>query len=346
MSSKITLTEILRGTKPGNMQSVGIMQVIPLTGEYYDDRFVSPKSSKVSTRGYGKLDFENTTDSLLIIPSNASYIVKEKAQDHAMARAGIVGGRQSKTYDNAMCIQQTQSGLIASGDYKMMILPFSLREAALELRDVKEYNKLWKYIDKFNKQFSINVGGELVHFFSRFEKELDTFVAEFENIPGQVGAVILINGEVVGIERAPSEEYWNSVWTALIRECYGSLAVEISRLQKEVAAPPETRAFVRKADSLEDLKEAVNEAKEKEKRIAAEKINELFVEEFKVKTDEKLDDIKVQTVESRDFTGQVIRDSQRVVYSSVIATQYRMKNRSWNKEPGFSVGNLIDKLFN
>ena len=340
----ITLQEILRGCEATKMQTVGIMQVIPLTSKYQDSRFISPKEAKVSTAGYGKLVFENKKDSPLIVPLNASYIVRQAAQDHAMAQAGVVPGKATGRYDNAMCIQQSQGGFIKNSDYKMMILPFSLREKALELRHIEEYNKLWKYIEKFNRQFGIRAEGELVHFFKHFEKELDQFVAEFESIPGQVGAVILINGEVVGVERTPSVQYWESVWPALIRECYGSLAIEIRRSKADI--PPDSRSFIRDADSLEDLKNALNEADEEEKLIAEEKIRELFSENFNMKNDEDVEGLKINTIENKEFAGQIILDGERIIYNSIIATQYRMKNRSWFRESLFSVNNLIDKMFN
>jgi hypothetical protein len=345
-SQKVTLQDILRGCEPQKMQSVGIMQVIPLTSDYQDERFISPDQGKVQTSDYGSIKFENLTESLLIVPCNASYIVKQAAQDHAMAQAGIVPGRTRKSYDNAMCVQQNQGGLIKNADYKLMILPFSLREKALELRNIKKYSKLWKYIENFNKQFGINAGGELVHFFKNFEKELDQFVAEFESVPNQVGAVILINGEVVGIEKAPSTKYWESVWPALIRECYGSLAIEVTRKNKDAKIPPDSRSFIRDVESLEDLKDALDEANEAEKQIAEEKIRELFNEEFEPKKDEKVDSFTIETIGNKEFSGQIIRERKRILYSSVIATGARMQNRSWYKESKFSVNSMIDMIFN
>ena len=41
--------------------------------------------------------------------------------------------------------------------------------------------------------------------------ELDEFVAEFECVPRQIGAIILVDDQVVGVERAPSHAYWQSV---------------------------------------------------------------------------------------------------------------------------------------
>lgn len=343
-TNRISLQEILKGTKPAKMQSVGLMQVIPLTGDYEDSRFVSPGQAKVSTIAYGSMVFENKSDLIMIVPCNASYIIKEAAQDHAMSQAGIVQGRKKKIYTNAMCIQQTQGGLIAGGEYQMMILPFSLREIAIDKRNINQYNKLWNDIIEFNKRFGLNTGGELIHFFKKFEKELDTFVAEFESVEKQIGAVIMIDGEVIGIERTPSSEYWKSVWSALIRECYGSLAIEFRNKRKKNTIP-KTRVKMRKAQSIEDIKNAVFEANEAEKKIAAEKIEEIFAEKLEVEVDETVNGMTLETVNNREFTGQIIRDGNRVIYASVIATKYRLKNRSWTSETDFSISSLIDKIF-
>lgn len=345
-NKKTTFTEILEGVDTGKMQTVGLMQVIPLLSDLSDDRFIAPTQAKVSTSGYGRLVFDNVTDSIVIVPCNATYILSQAAQDHAMAQAGVIPGKKAGLFDNAMCIQQSQGGLIKAGNHKMMILPFSLREKALELRDVREYNKLWKYIERFNKQFGINAGGELKHFFTQFEKELDQFVAEFECVPRQVGAVILINGEIAGIERAPSVKYWKSVWTALIRECYGSLAIEAGRKTSGAAKEPKTRIPLGKADTLEELRAALAEAEKQEKETAACKIREIFNESLTLESDEDTNGMKIQTYENKEFTGQVIKDGNKIIYGSFIAREYRMNNRGWRKDSAFSVNDLINKIFN
>ena len=88
---QITISEILKGTTAGRMQSVGYMQVIPLISQIEDDRFVSPLEAEVSTRGYGSMVFNNPLNKVLIVPLHAGYVVKQAAQDHAMSQAGVIG---------------------------------------------------------------------------------------------------------------------------------------------------------------------------------------------------------------------------------------------------------------
>ena len=87
----------------------------------------------------------------------------------------------------------------------------------------------------FNQEMGVPAAGHLEFFLKQFRKELDEFVAEFECVPRQIGAIILVDDQVVGIERAPSHAYWQSVWPCLIRECYGSLAIRVAQLKGERA---------------------------------------------------------------------------------------------------------------
>ncbi len=88
----IRVADVLHGCTPGRIQSVGYMQVIPLVSDLSDNRFVSPVEAEadVFTTSYGTLGFRNPSDCLLIVPCHAGYVVKQAAQDHAMAHAGVV----------------------------------------------------------------------------------------------------------------------------------------------------------------------------------------------------------------------------------------------------------------
>jgi len=94
-----------------------------------------------------------------------------------------------------------------------------LRETAHSLRkgaSSHSYDRLWPAISSMNQQLGIrNTAGHLEFFLQEFGKELDRFVAEFEIVPNQVGAIILINGRVAGVERAPNPEFWESIWQPL-----------------------------------------------------------------------------------------------------------------------------------
>ena len=339
----MTINEILRGMEVRRMQSVGMMQVIPLTMEkdLWDDRFASPKEGAVDTdSGYGNMNFRNPTDKTMLIPSHVGYVISKQGQDHAMSHAGMVKKRGSKLYNTACCIQASQDGAINSDvGGEMLILPYSLRERALAVRGIRdEYSKIWPDIQRFNSDMGVpDDGGHLTYFLQKFKTQLDEFVAEFECVPGQCGAIILVDGQVVGIERAPSPKFWRDIWTALIRECYGSLSIEVA--QKRDGHVPSTRVplRVRGVSSLDDIANALKKAREKEEDQTNKIVRKLLNDPFAETQEEKLSEFNLLTLKNDQFTGQVVRDGEKVCYASLFTTKDWAKNAPWRSASKFSI---------
>ncbi|MHC9544320.1 MAG: DUF6569 family protein [Vulcanimicrobiota bacterium] len=335
---KTTVAQLLRGCEAGPMQSAGIMQIIPLLSDIEDRGIISPVNARFRTEAYGTMIFENPSSSIMLIPCHTGYMVKQSAQDHAMGHAALVGSESTVSFDTAMCIQQTQPGFIAPGNYDMMILPFPLREKALQARREKKFNKIWNDILDFNRELGIDRSqAHLEYFFTSFERELNQFVAEFEWIPRQVGAVILVEGNVAGIERSPSAEYFQSVWEPLIRECYGSLALKAAR--KGEAAIPSSRVSLNldSIRSFNDLRKALADAEEKEAEIARRTIRELMDEPFYYEEEEKLEKYTMETVGNSQFVGQLVRDGDRVCYLSLITSDEWRKKKEWETAKPFVI---------
>ena len=335
-----TLRQTLRGCETGRLQSVGYMQVIPLVSELSDDRFVSPVQvgANVNTTSYGTLGFNNQSKSVLIVPCHAGYVVKQKAQDHAMAHAGVVGPGSQRSYDTAMCIQAAQGGFINNGDYRMMILPHSLRSKALSIRKNKDYSKLWSHISDFNQRLGVRAQGHLEYFLKSFKKELDEFVAEFESVSNQIGAIILIDNRVVGVERAPSHDYWLSIWPSLIRECYGSLAIEFAKANsgKETQLSNEN-PFPEEICSLDELESIISHIAEQEDERARHTVRNLLDDELALTKEDTLAGLTIFTALSQNFEGQVIRDGEQIVYASLPATERFMREQPWQNAAEFSM---------
>jgi len=337
----LTISEILRGCTPGRIQSVGYMQVIPLTAtkDMTDDRIVSPaKMSSMRTTDYGSMSIKNESDKIMIVPSQAAYVVKQAAQDHALPHVGIIGKKKSKSFDTARCIQENQGGYISSGNHKMAILPFMLREPAHKERSERDYSKLWSAIRRLNNETKAGNIGNLVHFLDKFKDELDQFIAEFEPVPNQVGAIILINGKVVGVERAPNYEYWTEIWPALIRECYGSLALIEAKNNNGEIPVPKTRSVLGEVSSLADLAKAVKDAESRE----LENVRSVFggVSETEMKRDGKDSGSSGLTIESlshKRFVGQIVREDEKIIYGSLIATSKWRTNEDWYMAKSFSL---------
>lgn len=342
--SNLNIREVLKGMETRQMQTVGIMQVIPLVMDesLWDESFTSPDKLEFSNNDYGSMTFKNPTDGMAILPSHIGYVVPGKnAQDHAMATAGLVGARKSKTYKNAMCVQESQAGTYQSGNYDLLILPYALREAALTKRKEHRYDKLWGDIRQFNSNLSVGSGshGHLEYFLTHYKDELDQFVAEFECVPKQCGALILVDGELVGIERSPHPKYWRSIWRTLIRECYGSLAILARRKYGDKLPALKTRVpmKIRGIKTIDDLEKAFNDAKDKESGKVKSIIRKLLDDDFNTEAEESIGERKLDTVKNEQFMGQVLRNGRKVVYASLFTTQDWSKNREWNEADAFSI---------
>jgi hypothetical protein len=222
--------------------------------------------------------------------------------------------------------------------YRMLILPYSLRERALEVRKDKSYNKLWEAISLFNQEIGIQGHGHLEFFLKHFQKELDEFVAEFECVPRQIGAIILVDDQVVGVERAPSHAYWQSVWPCLIRECYGSLAIRVAQHKGARAEAPASRTPLPDSiGSLDELESVIAEIARQEDERAKATVRELLDEHLAFTRDESTAGLTVETIEPGRFTGQVIRDGERIVYASLPATKKWLADNKWQTAKPFAI---------
>lgn len=90
-------------------------------------------------------------------------------------------------------------------------------------------------------------------------------------VPGQIGAIILVDDQVVGVERVPSHSYWRSVWPSLVRECYGSLAIRVAQLKGDSATAPASRTpLPDDVSSLDELDSLIAEiARQEDERTKA-----------------------------------------------------------------------------
>lgn len=317
---QLTVKDILEHRSIGRMQSVGPMQVIPILGQ--DDHSFGPPTVEAGTSGYGQVHVRNRQDRDTIIPPGSAWVVARAVQDHAIGSGALVAAKADRKIEKAMCIQQSQPGLIQVQERPLQILPAGLRVKALQLRHQGDYSRLWTHISAFKARFGLRGMGNFIDFLERFQKELDEFVAEFELVDGQLGAIVLVDGRVAGIEVAPTTAYWEKVWVPLIRVCYGALALESIR-STGIPVPPSTRAPLEVLDgSLEGLTAALALAEQAEQEVAVNVVLSVADEKLRVKQRgfESLHGAKLHTVESPALIGEVVRKNGEIKYASLIAT--------------------------
>ncbi len=320
----LTVDEILRGTGPGPAQSVGQMSVIPLLGED-DDTFAAPVVL-AGTTGYGSVHLRNDTDRPMLVPPGVGWMVTQKAQNHAIGGGALLRPGESRQIDTAMCIQQSQGGLIAQGKHDLIFLPAALRAKALSVRHVRDFRKLWESIQGFNASFGIDQhGGHLEFFVRAFQKELDEFVAEFEVVPRQVGP-------------SSSSAARSPAWSAPPRppsgrRCGGrssgcATAPWRSRSPGRTRHLPATRSALHvETRSLAGLRDALARARDAERaaldaRLRALRVTRLSAADQADETlaaAETLDALTLTTIGSPRLSGQVVTQDQAVRFASLCA---------------------------
>ncbi|MCF2529408.1 ARPP-1 family domain-containing protein [Yinghuangia soli] len=324
-AEQATVGELLSGTTTGRVQSAGRMQVLPLlAGDAPTTNLGDPAALGISTGDYGTLKFRNDGPDHVLVPSHLAVMVSQKAQDHAMPRATLVGPGADLPYNAAMCIQQSQGGLISDGRHRLAVLPPSVREAASAMPAKPGYDRLWPAVARFKSSAGLPGSADLVRFMKHFADELDQFVAEFENVEDQIGAVVLMDGEVLGVERAPSHAYWNTMWEPLIRFCYGAEAVR--REAAGVPASPVTRAPLATpaaggdgADPFSALAAALRAADTAEQGLVETATSEAAAQSVVVGVDESAADLAVGTVIGERLVGAYALAGGTPVYASLTA---------------------------
>jgi hypothetical protein len=330
VSTRIRVTDLLRGCTPGRLQTVGNMQIVPLRSELQDDRFVAPDVAMIGTEGYGKLVIRNTQEKPMIVPAGATYIVDQAAQNHALPHAGYVKAMELKKYESAMCVQQGQGGLIKEAAHQLMLLPFPLREKAHAVRKGTNFGRLWTAIAEFNREAGLEQHsdrGHLEYFFQHYRDQLDTFVAQFEPVPDMVGCIVLIGGRVAGVERTPSANFFLSVFRPLIRECYGSLALVEAR-KTGVDTVLRMRTPIRRPSSRADLINALREADDRETDEVADLVAGILEVDLRRQTDED-GELTIEALGDTPFVGQLAREGEKIVYASLVATEKWRRSNDW-----------------
>jgi hypothetical protein len=234
----MSILETLKFTKldAGSVQVVDDMTVVPLIGENRGE-IAEPLSLKFQrTSDYGSMVYKNVDEEYAaIVPTNV-MVRGTGAQDHAMAGSGIVVANKTVTFRNACCIESSQGGYLGGQENEYDILPIQLRKKLLPLgmRNEKSYDKLWPDIKKWLRGTGVGDAAHLRYFYDNpaIQQSLEAFSAEFEPVSGQIGAIVLFQEQIVGIEVMPSLLHWEVYWKLLIRGCYGAELIRLKKMGK------------------------------------------------------------------------------------------------------------------
>jgi len=313
------------------------MTIAPLFGPDHGPRFMPPltglKLSRVA--GYGNVEIEcrgGVPGGVAILPLHIGYI-QDNAQNHALCRSAILGSGQKRMFDDACCVQQAQGGYLEGRDQWFFVLPIELRQQALALRGQKSFQKLWGAISALSAKLGLPARGHLEQIICRERHYLTQFSSRFELCEGQTGALFFIDDKLVGVELAPNPAYFAEAWMPLVCFSYGVLAkaketarsVAHSRA-RSVDAHSIEASF--DAESLDELRQQLLARRE----VAASRtlaglaaLPALRGERARsththVVEDERYIDLRLSTITSDSFGGQMVETENALVYLSLSAT--------------------------
>jgi len=325
-------TEMLKGCRPvkdrdGNIivQSIMNMQVVCLTTdkEYsLDTRFANPLTSLTAgNRAYGEINFTNNENKEVILPTQMAVMTKQSAQNHSMIKAGYLNKNASVTYHDAGCVQGSQGGHFR-GTSEFRMIPVTIREMLFDSIGKHDgYSRIYPAIRKLGQDTESNANEYLDKYFNKYDKKLEQFIAHFERPKNLIGTIVLVDGEIVAVDKYPSFTYAEQVWDLMIRDCYGALAV-ISELKNKSSELifTETYEDLKKSHQtnvIDLLEKALKKTKENMTADVHEKIQELLELTFEATLDTEgqssgsgAPKSYVLNSDNSGYVGQVICESE------------------------------------
>ncbi len=310
---------LLSDVRPGEIQSWGLLDVVTLfsTEERPDYLgFVSPLQylKLVRVPSYGTLILENEAKNGTVIAPMHIGFFQTGAQNHATSRVLLLKAGETLTATDCFCIQASQGGLLKEAQQRFIILPLSLRKAALSKSGQDGFSRLWSDIDSYNRRYGIARGGHLERFLRPYFHRLMLFRHAFETLPQQVGAAYFVAGNLVGIEVTPNASYWADVGPILNIYCYGAAALLGERHQLK---PERQAADIEGLIDIDDLVRRLEDARQQETLERINIVKALSSLAWNHSQADKTPGLHVVDLEQGEWVGQMVKDGANMVYLSL-----------------------------
>ena len=296
-------TELLKGCRPhkddnGNIivQKIMNMSIVTLTtdDEYsLDDRFENPmKVINASNSNYGEITLKNNSNKETITPTQFAVITKQSAQNHGMVKAGYISSNSSVRFDDAGCVQGSTTGHFR-GSQEFRLMPVTMREMLFQkVGNTSGYQNIYPAIRQLGQDTNSSTGEYLDKYFNKYDKKLEQFIAHFERPEKLIGTIVMIDDEIVAIDKFPSFSYAEQVWDLLIRDCYGALAI-ISELKGKKGTKLFSEIYQSLNTNFADIEEstidricrALEKTKDRMTKTVEEKIENLLDLSFNLEID-------------------------------------------------------------
>jgi hypothetical protein len=324
------IKDLLRGFRVdmASLQVVANMAVVPLVSDQEFTSRVGDVDEVVLNRDidYGTMQFKNQSGEVGIVLQGATIVTKQAAQDRTIPRAVILKGKAIENV-NAFCVQSTQGGYVDAsrvgdefGDESpFFVIPPTLRGHAMAQSrgGGSGYSTLWKTLEKYTGSFSgVRSSSHIRDIYDTYRSQLDTFVAQFEPVPNQLGAVVIIDRQVVAVDIMPTFRSWKVMWRGLIRDSYG-----VEAMQTAGAGKGEVWHYDLNAGAVSDLESLRSEMHRTLTGLVAavrQSWEDVDKEALVTSVDNEISGIRLVNIESERFQGQAVVHDEHTVYLSLI----------------------------
>jgi hypothetical protein len=343
--------ELLRGFRVDleSVQVVGNMAVVPLVSDEEFKSRVSDVDEVVLDKDvdYGTLRFKNQSGGIGIVLQGATIVTQQKAQDRTVPRAVILKGKAVENV-SAFCVQSSQCGLIRTDqiadEFKdespFFILPPTLRASALERANGNRgnFSGLWDSLSKYSGTFAgVGSSSHLKDIYDRYRVDLDKFVAQFEPVPNQLGAIVIIDRQVVAVDIMPTYRSWKIMWRGLIRDSYG-----VEALRTASAGKGELWHYDLNAKNVTDLGSLRAEMQRTMSNLVAairQSWSEVDNDTLVTQVANEITGVRLVNVESERFQGQAVIHDEHTVYLSLVPkgstterkTTFKRQSQTYNE---------------
>ena len=339
------LSDFLIGYKPDvrQIQQVGNMIVLPILSEQeFTQNFEDVDAVQLKhDHDYGRMEFCNSGSKIGILMQGATILTRQRAQDRTVPRTKIFAGKAAKEVD-VYCVQPNQSGHINlaqlaeeyGNEVSYKILAPGLRSAALEMssRHDHSFSQLWQSIERYSQGFG-GIRRNLISLYDENTEKLNQFVAQFEPVHNQVGAVVFINNNLVAVDFFPTYRSWSIMWRTLLRDSYGMEALRLIAL--EGSQMLNYKINLDDIATLDDLETAMNDAE----TAFIEAVRNLWAgsagAEVHITKTDRIAGAECLNIECGDMFGQTVIHDNHCVYMSLVP-----KGSTYENKPKFKRSNI------
>lgn len=319
------IEEILQHFDIGNPQISGPVLVIPLLEKTKNvSPFIPFEEIKfLGTRDYGEMVFKEHPEKPTLVPSGFSIVTKAEAQDHGIVELSIIPAGDGKVIIPSYCIEETQGGYIREHDeFVVNVLPKNVRYETLlnrvkhpKKRERISFSGLWSSIRKFQQGLTGDkTYAHYTYFLEEYKDRLDKFVAAFESVDKQRGAIVVVKNKIAGVEVSPTTEDWEFSFRRVLRDAYGTSLIA----QQQRGDKIDHIRFNYKGSTLSEIRSKMQQSDKDLQELAVDKLK--VIETSKQVLDEELGYIKIIT--NNQMVGELIVQDGSIHYASIFSERY------------------------